>query len=296
MIYHVPVLLKECLEGLNIESDGTYVDVTFGGGGHSKAILERLGPKGRLIGFDQDEDAWQNVPKDDRFRLVKRNFSFLEEEVREEKVRGLLADLGVSSHQFDQEERGFSIRTDGPLDMRMDQSSNLTAEVVVNEYDEKELAAVLKEYGELNNARAVCGMLIRERKLGRITSTAQLVSILEKMAPFKKRNQFLAQVFQGLRIEVNDELEALEELLLSCGKVIEPGGRLVVLAYHSLEDRMVKNYIRTGNTEGKEVKDFYGNRIAPFKEVNRKPLIPDDTEILNNNRARSAKLRIAVKT
>lgn len=296
MSYHVPVLKEESVRGLNIQENGTYIDATFGGGGHSRAILEKLGRQGRLIAFDQDKAAVKNEPDDERFRLIQKNFSALKEELGGNKVQGILADLGVSSYQFDTAERGFSIRMEGPLDMRMDQDRSLTAAKVVNAYDEKELIRVFREYGELKNARTIAGRIITARKGGRINSTGELIKVIEVLAPPKKRNQFLAQVFQGLRIEVNDELRVLETLLRTAAEVLEKGGRLVVIAYHSLEDRMVKNYIRTGNAEGREVKDFYGNRIAPFREVQKGPVIPDEKEISENNRARSAKLRIAEKT
>lgn len=296
MSYHIPVLLEKAIEGLNIRSDGTYVDATFGGGGHAGEILKCLGAKGRLIAFDRDADAWAQAKRDERLVMVQESFEKMEEVLGNEKVDGILADLGVSSHQFDEAERGFSIRTDGPLDMRMDRRRSKTAAEVVNGYGEKELLQVLKEYGEIRNSRVVAGRLIKVRKEGRIETTGKLVEALENLAPPKKRNQFLAQVFQGLRIEVNDELYALECLLKASGNVLKPGGRLVVISYHSLEDRMVKNYIRTGNTGGTEVKDFYGNRIAPMKEVHRGPVVPDEEEINRNNRARSAKLRIAEKT
>ncbi|MCC7301407.1 MAG: 16S rRNA (cytosine(1402)-N(4))-methyltransferase RsmH [Bacteroidia bacterium] len=296
MSYHIPVLKEKSLEGLNIREDGTYVDVTFGGGGHSRAILERLGEKGSLIAFDQDADAEENGIMDERFRLVRRNFSFLEEELDGRQVQGILADLGVSSHQFDTPERGFSIRSNGPLDMRMDRGKSLSAEEIVNDYDEKELAGVLRTYGELGNARLVAGKIVAARKKGRIRTTGGLVEVIGGFVPSRKRNQFLAQTFQALRIEVNDELGVLKKLLHAAAAVTEQGGRLVVIAYHSLEDRMVKNYIRTGSVEGQEVKDLYGRRIAPFKEVHKGPVVPGEEEIEVNNRARSAKLRIAEKT
>ncbi|MCO6499494.1 MAG: 16S rRNA (cytosine(1402)-N(4))-methyltransferase RsmH [Vicingus serpentipes] len=298
MSYHNPVLLKESVDGLDIEGDEVLVDVTFGGGGHSKEILKRLGEKGRLFAFDQDEDAAANVVEDNRFELVKQNFRYLKNYLRfygVKEVDGVLADLGVSSHQFDESTRGFSIRFEGPLDMRMNQGSDLTAEKIVNEYEEEELVRILKEYGEVNNARQLAEAIIYQRELGRISSTNELVEIVEKMVPGKVRNKFLAQVFQALRIEVNDELGALKDMLEQSCEVLKKGGRLSVITYHSLEDRLVKNFIKKGNFDGELEKDFYGNPKLKFKQITRKPILPTKEEILNNNRARSAKLRIAEK-
>ena len=298
MSYHNPVLLKESVDGLDIKGDEVLVDVTFGGGGHSKEILKRLGSKGKLFAFDQDKDAEGNELEDNRFELVKQNFRYLKNYLRfydVKEVDGVLADLGVSSHQFDESSRGFSIRFEGPLDMRMNQGSDLTAAKIVNEYEEEELIRIFKAYGEINNARQLAEAIIYQRELGRITSTSELVEIIEKMVPGKVRNKFLAQVFQALRIEVNDELGALKDMLEQSYEVLKTGGRLSVITYHSLEDRLVKNFIKKGKFEGELEKDFYGNPKLKFKAINRKPILPTVEEIVNNNRARSAKLRVAEK-
>ncbi|MDW8331019.1 MAG: 16S rRNA (cytosine(1402)-N(4))-methyltransferase RsmH [Cyclobacteriaceae bacterium] len=297
--YHHPVLLRESLEGLNIRPEGIYVDATFGGGGHSRAILEKLST-GRLIAFDQDDDARQVAET-----ITHRSFTFCHANFRYLKrfldwhgvnaVHGILADLGVSSHQFDEAARGFSIRHEGPLDMRMDTRNPLTAARIVNEYHPDELQRVLSQYGEVRNARTLALAIAAQRTQAPIGTTARLVDILRPFAPKKKENQYFAQVFQALRIEVNDELKALEDFLHQAGEVLVPGGRLVVLSYHSLEDRIIKNYINKGTVWGEPVKDMYGNVLKTFKAVNRKPIVPDEKEIQQNNRARSAKLRIAEK-
>lgn len=296
--YHNPVLLKECIEGLNISPNGVYVDVTFGGGGHSKEILKHL-TTGTLFGFDQDEDAQANAIRSDRFVIVNENFRNLREALAErgiEKIDGLLADLGVSSHQFDTAERGFSIRFDAELDMRMDREGKLTAAEVLNRYAEEDLRQIFREYGEIDNAAQLARKIFTERKIKRISSIHELKEAMRGCVKKGKENQYYAQVFQALRIEVNDELNALKELLEQSTQVIKSGGRLVVIAYHSLEDRLVKNMIRDGKFEGDADRDLYGNRIVPFKAINKKPIEPSLQEIQNNSRARSAKLRVAEKT
>ena len=298
MEYHNPVLLNECIEGLNIKPTGIYVDVTFGGGGHSKLILKHL-DGGKLYAFDQDENAHKNALEVDSFKLINANFRHLKNFLRMEGIRkidGLLADLGVSSHQFDVAERGFSIRFDGELDMRMNTNSPLLAKSVVNEYSQQDLANVLFKYGELRNSRAIAREIVNAREIEEIVTTNQLIAIVEKMVPEKKRNQFLARIFQAIRIEVNDEMKALEEMLLSAVDMLNEGGRLVVLSYHSLEDRMVKNLMKKGNLEGKLEKDFFGNPIKDLKEITRKVIVATEEQIAENTRARSAKLRIAEKS
>lgn len=296
--YHKPVLLHESLEGLALRPDGTYVDVTFGGGGHSRAILAQLGEKGKLIAFDQDEDAVANAIKDPRFILVRQNFRFLKNFLRLHNaipVNGILADLGVSSHQIDQPGRGFSTRYDGPLDMRMNRSAKLTAEEVLNTYDDRRLRDIFREYGDVENAGKLAHVIVDEREKGSIRSIDQLKEAIASCMPRGKEFQYLAKVFQALRIEINGEMEALKELLKQAAEVLAPGGRFVVISYHSLEDRLVKNFFRTGNFEGEPEKDFYGNLQRPLEPVNRKPIVPGETELEENNRARSAKLRIAEK-
>ena len=298
MNYHNPVLLKESVDGLDIKGNEVCVDVTFGGGGHSKEILKRLGEKGKLFGFDQDKDAEANSIADDRFELVKQNFRYLKNYLKFYQaipVDCILADLGVSSHQFNEAERGFSIRFEGPLDMRMNQGDKLTAQKVINEYEETDLIRIFKAYGEINNARQLVNEITASRTEGKITNTQELIDIIKKCVPEKTRNKYLAQVFQALRIEVNDELGALKELLEQSYEVLKPGGRLSVITYHSLEDRLVKNFFKKGKFEGELEKDFYGNPLLKFKQINKKPILPDEEEINNNNRARSAKLRIAEK-
>lgn len=294
-MYHKPVMLSECLDGLAIKPEGTYVDVTFGGGGHARAILEQL-TTGRLVGFDQDADALLNSIDDSRFTLINQNFRYLTNFLRFYKafpVDGVLADLGVSSHQLDQAERGFSTRFDADLDLRMDRKSNLTAKEVINRYPTENLIKIMREYGELPNAYRIALKLTEARGAGSIDTTAQLKEILQPFAERGKENKFFARIFQALRIEVNGELEALKEMLLQTTKTIKPGGRLVVMSYHSLEDRLVKHFMKTGNFEGIENKDFFGNLHAPFKPVTRKPVTASEEELIENNRSRSAKLRIA---
>ncbi len=294
-MYHSPVMLKECIEGLAISAGGFYVDVTFGGGGHTRAILETL-TEGKVIAFDQDEDARQNLPDDERIIFVNQNFRHLKRYLKLyhiDKVDGLLADLGVSSYQIDKPEKGFSTRFEGQLDMRMDTRKSLTAEEVINNYEEEQLATLFYLYGELNQSRKIAKAIVSKRAEQRIATTSELADIIRKYAPRNMENKVLAQAFQAIRIEVNDELGSLKEMLLQCSEVIRPGGRLVVMSYHSLEDRLVKNFIKTGNFEGEPKKDFYGNLIAPFEQVNRKIILASDEEIERNPRARSAKLRIA---
>lgn len=298
MMYHNPVLLHESVDGLAINANDVVVDVTFGGGGHSKEILNRLGVEGKLFGFDQDEDAVQNSPDDSRFVLVKQNFRYLKNYLKLYKaipVDGVLADLGVSSHQFDEGTRGFSIRFDGPLDMRMNKNGKLTAAQIVNEYDEQKLLWIFRNYGEVNNAKRLVEELMSYRSMSKLTTTQQLIEIAEKCVPGKMRNKYLAQVFQALRIEVNDEMNALREMIEQAHEVLKSGGRFSVITYHSLEDRLVKNYIKNGKFEGEVEKDFFGNPQLKFKVINRKPITPSEQELKQNNRARSAKLRIAEK-
>lgn len=296
--YHIPVLFEESLQGLDILEDGVYVDVTFGGGGHSKEILNRLGEDGVLMAFDQDVDAAENIIDDERFVFVDANFRFLQNFTRYYDlmgVDGLLADLGVSSHQFDEGVRGFSIREEGVLDMRMNQSSDLTAKKVVNDYPEKELFRVFNSYADLKNVKKVVYTISAERKKQQIHSTKQLVDLLSDLVPHKKRNQFLAQVFQAIRIEVNDEMGALKEMLEQCVEVIAEGGKLVVISYHSIEDRLVKNFMKTGTFDGKAEVDVFGRSSEPFKMETKKPIVPTAEELERNPRSRSAKLRIAVR-
>ena len=293
--YHVPVLLQPSIDGLNINPNGTYVDVTFGGGGHSIEILKLL-DKGKLIAFDQDPDAKKNLPADDRILFVDQNFRFMRNFLQFNgitHVDGILADLGVSSHQFNVDTRGFSTRTDGPLDMRMSQNGEKTAEHIVMTYTEDKLKQMFWLYGELKNAGKIARQLLLKREEMKIDTTEKLKEALLPVTPRYDDYRFLAQVFQALRIEVNEELTALEELLIQTIEVLAPDGRLVVISYHSLEDRMVKNIMRSGNLKGQQEKDFFGNLIRPLEPVNRKPLVPDPSEIERNNRARSAKLRVA---
>lgn len=297
MSYHVPVLLNDCIEGLAIKPTGVYVDVTFGGGGHSKEILKHL-HGGRLFGFDQDADAYANVPEDSQFTLIRQNFRYLKNYLRFygiTQVDGILADLGVSSHQFDEAERGFSLRFDGPLDMRMNQNSPKMATHILNEYDHGPLARVFQRYGEIHNAGKLASEILVAREKAAFITTTQLREVAEPLAPRKKVSQYLAQVFQALRIELNDEMVVLQEMLTQAGELLVPGGRLVVMSYHSLEDRLVKNFIRSGNFEGEVEKDFFGNELKPLRALNKKVIIPTEEEILQNPRSRSAKLRIAEK-
>lgn len=299
MTYHNPVMLQECLDGLNIKPDGTYVDLTFGGGGHSKAILEKLGPEGKLYGFDQDPDARANVPDDPRFKLIPQNFRLLEKYLRffsAIPVDGILADLGVSSHQFDEVSRGFSIRGDAALDMRMNPDTGRTAADILADYEEADIANVLYRYGEVKASRPIARAIVQRRESQPITRVSDLLEVISKWTPKFKGHKFQAQVFQALRIEVNQELEALEEMLIAAAKVIRPGGRLVVMSYHSLEDRMVKQFIREGVMKGEAPRDMYGNRFVPFEPVVRKAIVAGEEEIQENSRARSARLRIAERT
>ena len=297
MNYHNPVLLKETVDGLDIKPDGVYVDVTFGGGGHSREILKRLGPNGKLYAFDQDKDALENALDDERFQLINENFRFIKRFLRfygVRKVDGILGDFGVSSHQFDVAERGFSTRFESKLDMRMNQDSSLSAFEVVNNYDEKEVRDVLSNYGELRNASKIARTIISARKEGEIATSERLKEVLQPFLPAGKEHKILAQVYQAIRIEVNQEIEALKEFLLQTPKLLKPGGRLSLISYHSLEDRLVKRFIRSGLFEGEPEKDFYGNISVPFKKMG-KLIVPSFEEIKGNNRARSAKLRIAEK-
>lgn len=297
MSYHDPVLLFESVDGLNIKPDGVYVDVTFGGGGHSKEILKRLGEGGRLFAFDQDKDALRNEIDDERFLLINENFRFMSRFLRlngVKKVDGILADLGVSSHQFDSAERGFSTRFDATLDMRMNSDDSLSGFEVVNQYKEEELAQVLFQYGELRNSRALAREIVQARGGALIETSFQLKEVLRKYLPKAKEHKILAQIFQAIRIEVNQEMEVLKEFLLQTPDLLNKGGRLSVISYHSLEDRLVKRFMRFGLFKGEPEKDFYGNVSVPFEKVG-KLIIPSAEEIKKNNRARSAKLRIAEK-
>lgn len=295
-MYHNPVMLEESIQGLNIDPHGTYVDVTFGGGGHSRAILQHL-DDGRLVAFDQDKDAEQNLPDDPRITLLNYNFRYLHNFLKLYgilPVDGILADLGVSSWQFDQSERGFSTRFAGPLDMRMDRSAGLSAREVINEHQEEELSNMFFLYGELRQARKIAARIVRERQHQPIETTTDLMRILEPIAPRGKENKFFAQIFQAIRIVVNQELDALKEMLLQSQEVLKPGGRLVVISYHSLEDRLVKNFMRSGNFKGEIVKDFYGNPLTPLVPVG-KAIGASEEEKAVNSRARSARLRVAEK-
>jgi 16S rRNA (cytosine1402-N4)-methyltransferase len=294
-MYHVPVLLSETIEGLNIKPDGVYVDCTFGGGGHSAAILAKLGNKGKLFGFDRDLEAAGNALKDNRFQFVRGNFKHITNFLRYygvEKIDGILADLGVSSHHFDESKRGFSYRFDGNLDMRMNQQADLTAEKVLNEYAENQLADIFYQYGELRQARKIASAIVKQRQNRRIKTIFEFVEILKPFYKKNAENKELAPIFQALRIEVNGELDALKFLLKQLPEVLKEQGRAVIISYHSLEDRLVKNFFRTGNFEGKVEKDFYGNPISPLQMVNNKIITATEAEILQNPRARSAKMRI----
>ncbi|WP_367771950.1 16S rRNA (cytosine(1402)-N(4))-methyltransferase RsmH [Flavobacterium sp. WC2421] len=297
MEYHNPVLLKESVDGLNIKPDGIYVDVTFGGGGHSKEILSRLGPEGKLFAFDQDEDALENTLHDDRFVLINENFRFIKRFLRfygVKSVDGILGDLGVSSHQFDVAERGFSTRFDAELDMRMSQKNDLNAYRVVNEYDEADLKRVFLDYGELKNAPVLARTIVEAREVHPIKTTDTLKEVLAKYLPERVRNKILAQIYQAIRIEVNQEMDVLKEFLEQSLEILNPGGRLSVISYHSLEDRLVKRFMKNGMFDGEPERDFFGNFSVPFKTIG-KLIIPGNEEIKVNNRARSAKLRIAEK-
>ncbi|GHT38175.1 ribosomal RNA small subunit methyltransferase H [Bacteroidia bacterium] len=295
--YHIPVLLIECMEGLQVNPSGIYVDATFGGGGHACALLERLGKEGLLFGFDQDTDAEQNMLPDPRFIFVRANFRYLSNFMRYHKVvgkiDGLLADLGVSSHHFDEPERGFSFRFSGKLDMRMNMRAGRTAADVINTYSEEALADVFYLYGELKIARQLAALLVQVRRTKKIDTIEHLLEILSVYTGKDKEKKFLAQVFQALRIEVNDEMRALKEMLSQTIPVLKPGGRLAIITYHSLEDRLVKNFLKTGNFEGNKEQDFYGNIRTPFRIINNKVIKPSDAEVEKNPRSRSAKLRIA---
>ncbi|MDK7374366.1 16S rRNA (cytosine(1402)-N(4))-methyltransferase RsmH [Weeksella virosa] len=295
--YHNPVLLQESVDALVVNPSGVYVDCTFGGGGHSREILSRLDDNGRLYAFDQDEDAKQNKIEDERFELIDQNFRYLKNNLRfrgVKQVDGILADLGVSSHQFDTPERGFSIRFDGELDMRMNINSSLSAKNIVNEYDEDQLADIFYNYGELKGSRRLASEIIKARN-NQLIETIEHLKDIFSFIPKNKENKFFAQVFQALRIEVNDEMAALREMLLQSGEIVRPKGRLVVISYHSLEDRLVKRYMRNGVFEGEPERDIYGNWSAPFKPLQSKVIVPSEKEIEENSRARSAKMRIAVK-
>lgn len=296
--YHVPVLLRQTVDGLNLRSGGVYADMTFGGGGHSREILARL-DGGRLYGFDQDADAERNVPQGDgRFTFVRSNFRYLANWMRyygEEALDGVMADLGVSSHHFDDEKRGFSFRFEAPLDMRMNRRAGMTAADVVNRYDEERLARIFYLYGELKNSRRLAAALVRARATAPVVTVEQLVALVQPLLGPDRQKKEMAKIFQALRIEVNHEMDALEEMLKAAVALLRPGGRLVVLTYHSLEDRMVKNFMRSGNAEGKVEQDFFGNRLAPLRPVTNKVIVPDAQEQVENPRSRSAKLRVAEK-
>ena len=294
-MYHNPVMLDECIEGLNIKPDGVYADVTFGGGGHSRAILDRL-TTGHLYAFDQDEDAAANAFDDDRFTFIPQNFKYFKNFIQlyqGGQIDGVIADLGVSSHQFDTPEKGFSTRFDGPLDMRMSQMTSNDAATVVNTYDHAELTRIFRLYGEMQQPQLFASDIVMARENEPIETTEQLKDAIGRRLPRGRENKVLAQLFQALRIEVNQELEALAAFLGQCPEMLKPGGRLVVMSYHSLEDRLVKNFMKTGNAEGKEEKDFFGNLLTPYTIITRKPITASDEENANNSRARSAKLRIA---
>ena len=296
--YHIPVLLMPSVDGMNIRPDGIYADMTFGGGGHSREILSRLGDGGRLLSFDQDEDAERNIVDNPHFTFVRSNFRYLKNFLRYhgiEQVDGILADLGVSSHHFDDSERGFSFRGDGPLDMRMNKRAGITAADVVNNYSEERLADIFYLYGELKNSRKIASVLAKARAIQPINTIGEFLEVIKPLFGREREKKELAKVFQALRIEVNHEMEALKEMLCATAEVLRPGGRLVVITYHSLEDRLVKNMMKTGNVEGKMEKDFYGNVETPFRLVNNKVIVPSDEEIAENPRSRSAKLRIAEK-
>lgn len=297
-IYHIPVLLTECIEGLNIKPDGTYVDATYGGGGHSSAILDRLGPNGRLVAFDQDEDALHNVKDDNRLFFINQNFEYLKHHLRYlgiDQLDGVLADLGISSHQIDTPDRGFSIRFDAELDMRMDKNHSLTAKRILNTYSEEALQRMFGMYGEVQNARTLAQTIATYRQQRSIETVFQFKELIQPCVPKWKDNQYYAQVFQALRIEVNNELFVLQKFLQQSVSLLKPGGRLVILSYHSLEDRLVKNFISKGNFSGEDEKDFFGNRTKVMIPVNRKPILASAEELELNPRSRSAKLRIGEK-
>ena len=297
MVYHIPALLNESIDGLNIQPDGIYVDVTFGGGGHSKEILNRL-KTGKLIAFDQDEDAGLNIPSDEKLLFLNQNFRFLMNNLRFNNISsidGLIADLGVSFHQFDVPERGFTFRQDAPLDMRMNQTGNVTAAFLLETMDEPALAEIFYRYGELSDSRRIAREIVAKRTSAPLKTVNDLIATIGKLAPFRQEHKFYAKLFQALRIAVNHEIDYLQEMLEQALSVLKTGGRLVVISYHSLEDRVVKNFMKTGNFEGEEKKDFFGNIETPFRIINKKGTTPGDEEIAINNRARSARLRIAEK-
>jgi len=297
MFYHVPAMLEESVRGLNIRPDGIYVDVTFGGGGHSMEILKRL-KKGKLIAFDQDEDAIRNVPKDKKLIFLNQNFRFLKNNLKFngiDSIDGLIADLGVSFHQFDEPERGFTFRQDVPLDMRMNKKGQVTAASLLKTLDEVSLAKILYDYGELVNSRRIAREIVAARAVKPLTTVSDMINAIGKLAPPRQEHKFYARVFQALRISVNHEIDYLKEMLEQALELLSKDGRLVVITYHSLEDRVVKNFMRTGNFEGEEKKDFYGNLIAPFRIINKKGTVPGEIELEDNRRARSARLRIAEK-
>lgn len=297
-IYHIPVLLQESIQGMNLRPGGIYADMTFGGGGHSKEILRQMDAESRLFSFDQDEDAERNIVDDSRFTFVRSNFRYLHNFLRYygvDKVDAILADLGVSSHHFDDSERGFSFRFDGNLDMRMNKRAGMTASEIINTYDEEQLANLFYLYGELKNSRKLASVLVKARSVKSIVTIGDFLEIVKPLYGKEREKKELAKVFQALRIEVNQEMEALKEMLYAATEALKPGGRLVIITYHSLEDRMVKNIMKTGNIEGKAEKDFFGNIQTPFKLVNNKVIVPTDEEIQRNPRSRSAKLRIAEK-
>ena len=297
MVYHIPALLKASIDGLNIQPDGIYVDVTFGGGGHSMEILKRL-KTGKLIAFDQDEDAGINIPVDERLLFLNQNFRFLKNNLLFNNIKsidGLIADLGVSFHQFDEPERGFTFRQDAPLDMRMNKNGTVTAAYILKTMDEQSLADIFYRYGELSNSRRIAREIFVSRSSKPIKTVNDIVNTVGKLAPFRQEHKFYAKLFQALRIAVNHEIDYLQEMLEQSLSVLNSGGRLVIISYHSLEDRVVKNFMKTGNFEGEEKKDFYGNVETPFRIINKKGTTPDDEEIAINNRSRSARLRIAEK-
>lgn len=296
--YHVPVLLKESVDGLDIKPDGVYIDVTFGGGGHSKEILTRLGKKGHLYSFDQDADAEKNIVNDDRFTFVRSNFRYIKNWMRYygvDKIDGLLADLGVSSHHLDDENRGFSFRYEAPLDMRMNKRAGQTAADILNNYSEEQIADILYIYGELKNARRIASAIVKSRQSKRVETTGDLLNATTGLFAKEREKKEMAKLFQALRIEVNHEMDALKDMLNGAQDLLKEGGRLSVITYHSLEDRIVKNFIKAGNAEGKVNQDFFGRIEAPFRAVNNKIVVPDESEQESNPRSRSAKLRIAEK-
>jgi 16S rRNA (cytosine1402-N4)-methyltransferase len=297
MVYHIPALLEESIDGLNIQPDGIYVDVTFGGGGHSMEILKRL-KTGKLIAFDQDEDAIINTPADNRFLFLNQNFRFLKNNLLFNDIKsidGLIADLGVSFHQFDEPERGFTFRQNAPLDMRMNKTGSITAAQLINTMDEAALADIFYKYGELSNSRRIAREIVAARNVNPLATVNDIIDTIGKLAPFRQEHKFYAKLFQALRIAVNHEIDYLQEMLEQALSLLNTGGRLVIISYHSLEDRVVKNFMKAGNFEGEEKKDFYGNVETPFRIINKKGTTPDDKEISINNRARSARLRIAEK-